>query len=332
MAERRELRSSAAGRLKDTFRANSGILLPHMQRYVMRLQSSSDWDRRDDILHPSDMASADWCPRHDYYRMTATPVDREAKANPSFTMDNIFAEGHSIHTKYQEWLWGMDLLYGKFLCLDCGRLEYDHSPLYCTECKGTRLVYRELDLTDDEHMIAGHTDGAIHGLKLGATVEDFLVEIKSVGIGTLRFEAPALHRRYLEGESIETLWREVIRPFPSHMKQGQLYLWLSHGRYRRIIYIYENKANQQVKEFVVSLNEKFIADLLVEARDVAACIRQGKTPDRPYWAESPDSRICHSCPYHNTCWGLSHDPQTTSPKTSRIKRTSAAKRRRHLNP
>ena len=35
-------------------------------------------------------------------------------------MENVFAEGHAIHAKYQTWLWEMGVLFGDWLCLDCG--------------------------------------------------------------------------------------------------------------------------------------------------------------------------------------------------------------------
>ena len=52
-------------------------------------------------------------------------------ANPSFTMNNIFAEGHTIHGKYQDWLWEMGVLYGRWLCLSCHHKWDDTSPREC---------------------------------------------------------------------------------------------------------------------------------------------------------------------------------------------------------
>ena len=56
-------------------------------------------------MHPSDMAKKDWCGRHDYYRIVGTPPEKNSKANPSFRMSNVFAEGHAIGGKYQQWMW-----------------------------------------------------------------------------------------------------------------------------------------------------------------------------------------------------------------------------------
>jgi hypothetical protein len=43
-------------------------------------------------------------------------------------MNNIFAEGHAIHGKYQDWLWEMGVLWGRWLCLSCHNKWDDTSP------------------------------------------------------------------------------------------------------------------------------------------------------------------------------------------------------------
>ena len=200
-------------------------------------------------------------------------------ANPSFTMNNVFAEGHTIHDKYQTWLWEMGVLYGRWLCLSCRAIVGGHcAQVLCpvsvapAASTGRCRCNREL--------IGGHADGAVHDLD-GWTG---LIEIKSIGIGTLRFEAPRLYNRYLDGETLENMWWKINRPFPTHIKQGQLYLWMAWPRYEEICFIYESKFHQQTKEFVVSYNPSLIAPLLETAREVAQAVTAGVAPDRPEWA------------------------------------------------
>ena len=327
----RTLKASALDRLKSTYKGQ-GLLLPRLERHVMRSMSG---DRPDDHsmghMHPSDMAKKEWCGRHDYYRIIGTKVERKAQANPSFRMTNVFAEGHAIGGKYTKWMWEMGILIGDFACKDCGHRWGDISPTKCQFCLSESLTYMEYPLRRKRYLIEGHADAAV---TLGA-----LVEVKSIGIRTLAFDAPRLYQRYLDGTKPEDIWFEINRPFPSHMRQGQLYLWMAWPLYEQIVFIYESKFHQQTKEFVVEYNKEYIAPLLETAKDVTMRVEQHRStglinpPDRPSWAEGPESKICHSCEYRRTCWdGQVDDQEEDHPPQQRVnvRRTTSAKRRRGL--
>jgi hypothetical protein len=128
------------------------------------------------------------------------------------------------------------------------------------------------------------------------------------------------------------VWWKINRPFPSHVKQGQLYLWLSWPRYEQIVFIYECKWNQAVKEFVVGYNKDIIAPLLETAREVSLAVRLGSPPDRPVWAEAPTGKTCKSCEYRRTCWDL--EPEHVDEERVRIvvERTTTKKRKAALGP
>ena len=327
MPERRLIRPAALQRLKDTYR-NGDVLLPELQRHVMR---SSGAPRPDDhsmqYMHPSDMVKPDWCGRHDYYRIVGTKVEKTSAANPSFRMENIWAQGTAIHGKYQTWLWEMGVLFGDWECLECGHRYGALSPTKCQFCLSERLIYRELPMRRNQYLIEGHADGAVHADWLRA-----LIEIKSIGINSFRFDAPRLWNRYQDGESADDLWFSIKRPFATHVRQGQLYLWLSWPAYEQIVFIYESKFNQQTKEFVVGYNKNLIAPLLEVAREVSQGVRAGIEPDRPLWAEGPDGKVCTSCEYRKTCWGI-HDRTTQADHQEaavRILRAKPARRRRAL--
>lgn len=323
----REFKPSALKRLKDTYRSQD-ILLPHLERHVMRsINGARPDDHSMKHMHPSDMCKSDWCGRHDYYRIVDTPVEKTSKANPSFRMENLFAEGHAIHGKYQQWLWEMGVLWGMWHCRECGHRYAALSPEECQFCRSTRLTYREVPLNRKLVLIEGHADGAVH-----ADWFTGLIEIKSIGINALRFEAPRLYQRYLDGEAAEDIWWKISRPFTSHLRQGMLYLWMSWPVYERIIFIYESKFHQQTKEFVVSYDKSLIAPLLETARAVTLAVEQGKPPERPVWAESAESKVCTSCSYRNTCWSRNDTTQTSDSPEQRltIRRAKPAVRRRQL--
>ena len=294
----------------------------------MRTIGNGDSERSTKVMHPSDMSHKEWCGRHDYYRIIDTPIEKTSKANPSFRMENVFAEGHAIHHKYQTWLWEMGVLFGDWLCLDCGHRYGALSPTWCQFCRSPRLVYKELPLSRKQILISGHADAAVHNLDGW----DGLVEIKSIGVGTLRFEAPRLYNLYEDGQAFEDIWWKISRPFNSHIRQGQLYLWMSWPRYEEIVFIYESKAHQQTKEFVVAYNKNLIAPLLETAREVTSAVRTGVPPSRPVWAENPDSKVCTSCEYRSTCWSIASDTtQADDPSPGvRIRRAKSGQRRRVL--
>lgn len=323
----REIRDSALQRLKGTYKSSSGLLLPQVERHVMKTATGGrPDDHSSKHMHPSDMAKTDWCGRHDYYAITGAPVGKVSKANPSFRMSNVFSEGHAIHAKWQTWFWEMGVLVGMWHCKECGHLWYAMSPAECQFCKSERLEYKEYPLRHNNFMVEGHADAAVH-----LPEDKALVEIKSIGLGTLRFEAPRLYQQYLDGKPAEDIWFSISHPFGSHMRQGQLYLWMAWPAYERIIFVYESKFTQATKEFVVDYNKSFIAPVLETAKDVAQGIRAGIAPDRPIWAKAPGDKVCSSCVYRSTCWELEENhAEVEAPAPARVQRSKLGKRRATL--
>jgi hypothetical protein len=315
--------------LKDTYRSKD-VLLPQIERHVMKsLTDARPDDHSMQMMHPSDLCKPDWCGRHDYYRIMGVESEKTAKQNPSFRMSNIWSEGTAIHAKFQQWLAEMGVLFGDWECRNCGHRYGALSPTTCQFCQSDRLTYRELPLLKRQMMVEGHADAAIH-----ADWFRGLVEIKSIGVGTLRFDAPRLYNLYQDGTSIEDIWKMINRPFASHMRQGQLYLWLSWPAYEEIVFIYESKTHQAVKEFRVSYNKSLIAPILEDVREVAQGVRAGIVPDRPAWATDPVVKVCTGCEYRRTCWqlGAPHGTETVRTKAVTVQRGSSYRRKRALRP
>jgi hypothetical protein len=185
-------------------------------------------------------------------------------------MQSIFDEGHAIHAKWQNWIAEMGNLYGVW--------EKNGERTWGISTPGAK--YREVPLESKKHMIRGHADGWVKGLD-----EDFLIEIKSMGAGTIRMEAPSL----LVGANgdLETAWRAIKQPFRSHMLQGQMYLHLSHlmveeGLFEsapdEIVFIYELKANQDYKEFCVKYDPEYVTEIFENALDVVWAVENQRPP------------------------------------------------------
>jgi hypothetical protein len=171
----------------------------------------------------------------------------------------------------------MNVLYGKFMCLACEVTTIGISPA-CKDCgRKDVMEYREVTLLDDKLRIAGHTDGWIKGIG-----NDCLIEIKSIGAGTLRFEAPDILAD--ANGDLTKAFNNIRRPFRSHLLQGQMYLELCHRMYgeeapTEIVFLYENKADQATKEFTVKADYEIVQRIFFSAEKLMKAVDAKKMPE-----------------------------------------------------
>lgn len=259
-------------------------------------------------IHPSELSKPQPCSRRMYYQLAGWGEAAHLElVEPSHTESfnarslQIFAEGHSIHDKWQGWMWDAGVLWGAYKCINCDHYWFDTAPSQCPECSAGRtfLRYMEVPIRNEEHLIVGHADGK---------VRDDLTEIKSVGLGTVRIELPDLYEKHSDPHpNYDRIWAGIRRPFPSHVKQGMLYAWC-HGA-RSMVYIYEWKANQATKEFVVNVTMAVLEPLLDLCLDVKYALRKGEPPRRNYMQSSD---ACKKCEYRGPCWQTKNQKEDTS--------------------
>lgn len=238
--------------------------------------------RATDVMHPSGIVKSDWCARAAYYVLKGAEVKKQ---KPTLRLQNIFDEGHYIHDKWQQRFWEMGVLHGRFTCLSCSYSWWETAPMECLSCQAPRemLKYSEVPLHSDyQYRIAGQADGWIRGV--GA---DCLIEIKSMSMGTVRMESPHIFKQ--SGGDLEKAWGMVRHPFGSHLRQGALYLELGAQMKARgelgfeqfpeeIVFIYELKSNQAIKEFVVQRDPSVIQHILDQAAEVVTAFDKGVPP------------------------------------------------------
>jgi hypothetical protein len=249
-------------------------------------------------LHGSEMCKGDWCPRRSWYQITDASLDHEDDRN-WWRMNSILVEGNYIHTKWQTWLWEMGILEGRFGCEDCGHKWWAVAPAVCEGCASKHIRYREVPLEQPDIMTWGAADGIYN-----MDGERAAIEIKSIGIGTLRFDAPDLYEKLNAGElTLDQVWRSIKTPFPVHLRQGMLYLRSLRETQGidKIRFIYEFKATQEFKSFLITYNPRYLTKMLSGAMAVKRAIDTGGTVKRPSWAED-DHPVCKKCPYYSTCW------------------------------
>ena len=172
--------------------------------------------------------------------MIGTPVP---PSKSSFTLENVFNEGNMIHNKWQNWMASTGKLWGDWRCSRCAAYVKDSLKPndvlvgYCTGVSRVDLSgnttdfphswqYKEVTLRSTSLPVSGHADGAL-------TEHNILVELKSLGVGSLRFEAPNLLKEHThETKSgkyvldIDGLCKEFHSPLSGLIRQGNIYLWL----------------------------------------------------------------------------------------------------------
>jgi len=240
-------------------------LLGDIERHLLKRPVG---DRDYTVLHPSDMIKKDWCKRASYFLLRGH--ERIAE-KPNLRLQSIFDEGHYIHAKWQNWFYEMGVLHGNFVCLSCEKMTWGTSPTKCEHCGFHNLTYAEVTLRDDALRIKGHTDGWVTGIG-----EDILIEIKSVGPGTIRAEAPNLMMD-ADGDFMKA-WNSVRKPFGSHILQGQVYLELMNRMGHpidEIVFLYELKADQSYKEFSVKRDYELVRHIFDGAKLVVDAVNAG---------------------------------------------------------
>lgn len=228
-------------------------LMGALERHIL---SQPFEDRDQSYIHPSDIVKSEWCALAQYHALTGNFV--ETKDKPTLRLRRIFDTGHDAHHRWQTYLRDMGVLKGTW----------------------TNGYYDEVRLYSERHMIRGHSDGWVTGLG-----DDFLIEIKTIGEGTIRSEAPALLAQY--DNNLALAWKNIKTPFKSHMLQGQVYLHLANlmveegileAAPKEIVFIYDLKATQEYKEFVVTYNPEFTEKIFDSALDVVWAVKNERPP------------------------------------------------------
>lgn len=246
-------------------------LLGDIERH---LQHRPVGDRSTTVLHPSEIIKKDFCKRASYFLLQGRTKIAE---KPALRLQSIFDEGHAIHAKWQRWFQEMGVLHGKFHCQKCDGTTWGTSPEECEHCGAPwqKLTYDEVTLSDDSLRIKGHTDGWIKGLG-----NDTLIEIKSIGPGTIRASAPQLFMD-ADGDFMKA-WNNVRRPFSEHIMQGQVYLELMKrmgNPIEEITFLYELKADQSYKEFTVNADFELVRHVFDKAQSIVTAVEEGIAPE-----------------------------------------------------
>ena len=241
---------------------------------VARFLQTRPNDRDTTLIHPSEMARKDWCIRGTLLRLRGYERPKEVH---NLRTELIFAEGHDIHRKWQKWFADMGILYGSWVCPACeDRILGEVLELPKIGCEGQvsgrhLWEYKEVPLRGEPN-IGGHADGII--LRPDG---DYIFEAKSVGPGSLR--KMGLLSEDESDEDTPDKFSRITHVLGEHYRQTQIYLRLSQRTDRSVdkgVVVYENKADQQVREFAIEYDESATKDAFDMAADVMWAFNNGR--------------------------------------------------------
>lgn len=260
-------------------RAHPGLILPKVKDHML-MTFGPDLGRDPAVIHPSEVAKDDWCPLATYRRIVSGqwPTTEEF----DFFRENIFATGNDIHAKWQGRMIETGFnVWGDWKCTVCDyRVRASTMPeptAWGVACHAPdhRWQYDEVTLdARRELLMTGHADCGF---------DDTLVEIKSIGLGTIRIDAPDLLKRHQDGRmtDLTSLWRDITKPLRSHLVQGDIYLHLAHILglpFTQIVYLYEFKPNQMTKEFTIKYSPERAGKLVAKIQAVKYAVEHGIPP------------------------------------------------------
>jgi len=272
-------------------------------------KSLEDNDRDNLIFHPSEFHGCKRKISYQYHEATGFINVVLDQYSVNTRLCRIFDNGHKVHDRYKEYLsdprCAPGLLKGRWKCKN----KWAHNepkivgleekfgvfrPETPCECGSTEYEYVEVGFLSEVYNIGGHVD-VILFLPNG---QHIIIDFKSIG-----------YRGFD---------RLFAQPEDKHYTQMQLYLFLSGEEAGK--FLYEDKNDQRIKEFLVIRDQKYIDRLLIYAEHLKDIVTyEGpngqrklaprsnstfpETDDSPYLVKyTPKHYECINCRFKNNCY------------------------------
>ena len=271
-------------------------------------QANKPNDRAVNVNAPS---QAGKCQRANYYMRTQTESDGSIDPRTQ----RIFDNGTYTHERLQSYM------------LDMGLLICDEVPLINEQYNIQGHTDGILDIGNDEIAVLEIKSINERGF---TTLKDAKEEHKQQGLiylYCLEERRKYLHEEYPTREDFLSIdskeeRREYFRSRYQHLKSGSKYtreekienevvlnmvaddiLYDTYKPITKVVFLYENKNNQELKEFVVERNvttENILTDLLTRYEELNNCVANEEVPERE--GTSKSCNTCRWCNYQNECW------------------------------
>lgn len=262
------------------------------------IEKSKNNDRDYGHFHPSEFHGCHRKLVYKYYEAQGICSPSEPMAgliDPQ--LQRIFDNGHSMHFRIGKNLEKTGILKGVWSCRGCRKKfgTKEHlgilRPKKC-DCGAEKFSYHEIGFYDPETMIGGHVDAILDLRGMGDIPEDASEEDSHmiVDFKTIRAEA----------------FKRLIGPRDSHLTQMQTYLYLSGLKAGK--FLYENKNDQNFKEFLVPRDESMIEKIRSDGQGLKKIVTstnsKGQHTLPPRAHKRNNSKECVECPFRSHCWGL----------------------------
>ena len=291
--------------LKKLFKVlkDEGIVIPKLNRYL--LAKGDDEDRKHGMNSPSGVSS---CILSQY--MLRTGVKRNSIIEPR--TQRIFDNGTYFHIRTQDYLkkegillidetpvWNIDL---NILGHCDGLLKISSTSLAVLELKSINTNgFSQLRQAKPEHIMQAQVYMYCleHMRKLvqGAEDDEDYEAIKN-----------DIMARYQElQESFVTDGKKFTKEEKVNMKMIEM------GNTLDVLYsclkpidtmslVYENKNDQELKEFIVKWDDKLVEFIQERYTTINKAVEEGIKPPRPDEATSKSCQFCRFCSYQFDCW------------------------------
>lgn len=281
-------------------------IIARLDNYLLTLQKE-DNDRAFNVNAPSQIAV---CKRARYYARTGEGT----KTSYSARTQRIFDNGTYFHERTQKYM------------LDSGILLLDEVPVLSEEYNIQGHTDGILDLGDEYAILElkSINDNQYSGLRSGEKPEHTLQGLVYVYCieshrkflrdkykNKLLFKLSRSKRakeyeqyyQHLKGGSKHTKEEKIVFQVGLHLRLDDL-IYPCEKPITKVVFLYENKNTQDLKEFVVDSttpeNQEKIAEILEGCSFVNDCVETGTVPPRE--ATRKSDSICRFCNYKDECW------------------------------
>jgi hypothetical protein len=286
---------------------SDGYIIKKLDQYLLTM-NDRDEDRRWDINSPS---SAGKCPRSIVYsrlnyETDACHVDARSR--------RIFDNGTHVHLRLQEYM------------LESGILHMDEVPVFDDVLQIQGHTDGLINISKFEAgilEIKSINDNGYKSLvdakeehKMQATVYMYCLENRRKYLKE-HYKTQEDFDKYLKSKAYE----KFIRAHYKHIKDGSKHTaeeklqfklechkksdTILYGLARpikKMIFLYEDKNDQDLKEYCVTWNEDMIEQIKEKYHYINEYVASKEIPPRPEDVTSKNSQSCRFCSYKSECW------------------------------
>lgn len=294
--------------LKDMFTAmrKEGYVTGPLNRWLFENSNKSENDRAINVNAPS---AAGNCVRANFYARTGAPSDGTIDAR----LQRIFDNGTHVHLRIQQYLTDMDLLLmDEVPVMNLSLNIQGHTDGYI-KISEQEIAILEIKSINDKQFSDLHDAKEQHkrqGLIYLYCAEERRKYLRETYKTEAEFNDSYAERfaefekRYQHLQSGRKFSREekIQNEVMLNMVSDNI-LFHTEKPVNKVIFLYENKNTQDLKEFCVERNmetEDILQSVLEDYRYLNTCVKFNKIPDRE--SDSKSSQFCRWCNYKNTCW------------------------------